>query len=156
MRHPSPARLNLGRSVGITALVPVSVFGTEITVAVTGKLKANGVRGPATARLALRAGATTGYVAAVVLLSLAVIVAAATAVEDARAAGIRHAQRISGRDAFAAQVAFEVVGESARTELDSLMAEWRRFPDPEVIETVKRCYNDAGKQVEALHTNGKT
>jgi hypothetical protein len=68
---------------------------------------------------------------------------------------VRHAQRISGRDAFAARVAFEVVGESARTELDSLMAEWRRFPDPEVIETVKRRYNDAGKQVEALHTNGK-
>jgi hypothetical protein len=103
----------------------------------------------------LRAGAATGYVAAVVLLSLAVIVAVATAVDDARAAGLRHAQRISGRAAFAARVAFEMVGESARTELESLMAEWRRFPDSEVIETVERCYSDAGKQIEALRTNGK-
>jgi hypothetical protein len=86
---------------------------------------------------------------------LAVIVAVATAVEDARTAGIRHPQRISGRDAFAGRVAFEVVGESARTELDSLMAEWRRFPDSEVIETVERCHNDASKQVEALRTAGK-
>lgn len=142
-------------SVGVTALLPVEILGTQLTLAVTGKVKVTAGPGPATSRLALRALPAAGYVVGTIVLSVFFIVAYAVGIEEVRQAGIRHAQHISGRDAFAARVAFEVVGASARTELESLMAEWRRFPEPEVIATVERCYNDAGKQVEELRGAGK-
>ena len=160
-------------SFGVTALVPVTLFGQQITVAVTGKLEITGVPGPATLRLAARIataatrlGAATAaeaaavapayaFMAAVVILTTTFIVANATGIEAVRQSGLRHAQRISGRDAFAARVAFEVVGQPAQGELESLMGEWRRFLDPEVSATAGRCYNDAGRQIEALRSAGQ-
>jgi hypothetical protein len=148
-------------SIGITSLQPVTLFGAELTVAVTGKLKITGVPGPATLRIATAAAAETAtaaapyaLAAAVIILSIAIIVATASGVEAARQAGLEHAQRISARDAFAARVAFEVVGQSAQSELESLMREWRRFLDPEVGATAGRCYNDANRQIEALRSAG--
>jgi hypothetical protein len=153
-------------SFGITPYVPVTVFGEQITLLATLKLKVTGGPGPATLRLAARVGAAAvsevaaaaapyAFPAAVVTLTAAFIVAAAYGVEEVRQEGLRHTQRISGRDAFAARIAFEVAGPSSRGELEALMNEWRNFLDPEVGATAARCYRDADTQVDALRTAGR-
>lgn len=146
-------------AVGPSKVGKSRILGQDITLAVSGKLKAAGRPGPATLRLAARIGtvaaAAVPYVAATVILTIVFVFAAASGIEAARQSGIRHAQHIAARDAFAARVAFEVLGQPAQGELESLMAEWRRFLEPEVTATAGRCYAEAGRQIEALRSAGQ-
>lgn len=144
-------------------MFPSTILGVEYTFLVTTRIKIQGSPGPATRALAMRlvANAATAATAimespitwAIVLVAL-FVVANVLGTERAKEEGIRRARVVASRDAFAARVAFEIVGQSAEPQVLSLMNEWRGFLDAVVRDDAVFAYESADRQIEALRANG--
>jgi outer membrane protein OmpA-like peptidoglycan-associated protein len=99
---------------------------------------------------AVAAAAPYAVAAGVILVALTITVGTASSVEYAKEEGVRRAQVLAIRDAFASRVALEVTGPAGREALVDRINEWRRFPDERVRAAAARSYKRADDQLAAL------